>query len=178
MEKLLKETEEKKIHVLYYKVGANMQGLSRIMQQLKNLYGDRIIALPKDITKLEKDALSLQDLLNLRSTINLWIMDKLRAENENQLQPPDQRAGAVMHPNMQRPPVAQNMAPQRPTMQGPNNQVPTQGNGGNGRPYQPQNGPQRPPAPPTSGSNAVKPGVRMAGFVQGIEAPPLNIERK
>jgi hypothetical protein len=147
MEKLLKETEEKKIHVLYYKVGANMQGLSRIMQQLRNLYGDRIIALPKDITKLEKDALSLQDLLTLRSTINLWITEKLRAENESQLQPPDQRAGAVLPPNAGRLPMGQNMAPQRPPMPGPNNQAPMPANGGDGRPYQPQNSPQRPPAP-------------------------------
>jgi hypothetical protein len=173
MEKLLKETEEKKIHVLYYKVGANMQGLSRIMQQLRNLYGDRIIALPKDITKLEKDALSLQDLLTLRSTINLWITEKLRAENENQLQPPDLRAGAVLPPNAGRPPMGQNMAPQRPPMQGPNNQAPRPANGGDGRPYQPQNGPQRPPAPPTSGSNAVKaPPAR--GFIQGINVPLTN----
>ena len=176
MEKLLKETEEKKIHVLYYKVGANMQGLSRIMQQLKNLYGDRIIALPKDVTELDKDALSLQDLLNIRSTINLWITDKLRAENENQLQPPDQRVGAVLPSMAGRPPVGQNMAPQRSPMSGPNNVAAGAGNVGPGRPYQPQNGPKRPPAPPTSGSNAVK--VRSGGFIQGIEPPPLSTERK
>ena len=82
-----------------------------------------------------------------------------------------------MPPQMQRTPVAQNMQPQRPPMQGPNNQVPRQANGGNGRPYQPQNGPQRPPAPPTSGSNAVK--ARPGGFLNpNVEVPPLTTERK
>lgn len=162
MENLLKETEEKKIHVLYYKVGANMQGLSRIMQQLRNLYGNRIIALPKDVIKLEKEALSLQDLLNIRSTINLLIMDKLREENQNMKRPPDMRVGAVLPPNAGRVPPQQ----QRPPMS-------SQGNLRPGGGYQPQGGPQRPPAPPTSGSNAVKlPPAR--GFIQGINVSLTN----
>lgn len=175
MEKLLKETEEKKIHVLYYKLGANPQGLSRTMQQLRNLYGDRIIALPKDIAELKKDDLSIQDLLNIRAAINMLIVDKLNAEN-NSLQPPDMRVGAVLSPTAGRIPQGQNMAPQRPPMPGPSNVAPQQGNMRPGGVYQPQNGPQRPPAPPTSGSNAVKaPPAR--GFIQGINVPLTNDER-
>jgi len=170
MEKILKETEEKKIHVLYYKLGTSPQGLNNSMQQLRKLYGDRIIALPKDITKLEKDALSVQDLLNIRATINMLIMDKLKAENDNQHQPPDMRSGRVLSPMAGRMP---NNPPQRsPNMQ-PNQAAGPQGNNGSGRPYQPQGSPQKPPAPPTSGSNAVRvPPAR--GFIQGINVPLTN----
>jgi len=174
MEKILKETEEKKIHVLYYKLGANMQALNKTMMQLRRLYGDRIIALPQDIAKLENNALSIQDLLNIRMTINMLIMDKLRAENDV-LQPPDMRVGAVMPPNAGRVPQSQNVIPQMTPVAGPSNITVQPGNMRQEGVYQPQNGPQRPPAPPTSGSNATKPAARW--FNQGINLPFTNDER-
>lgn len=151
--------EEKKIHVLYYTIGRNIQGLNQAMQQLKRLYGDRIIALPKDLTNLDFNAISIQDLLNIRTSINLLISERLAAENQNLNRPPDMRAGAVIAPMstaaVQRPPIS------------------SQGNMKPGGGYQPQSGPQRPPAPPTSGSNAVKlPPAR--GFIQGINVPLTN----
>lgn len=166
------DKEEKKIHVLYYKVGSNVQGLSRIMQQLRKLYGNKIIALPKDVTELSRNDLSINDLLSIRTAINLLIMDKLSDENTNPDDVPDMRSGAVMPPMAGRIPPQQNIppkgAPQQNMMQRPGNLRPGGG-------YQPQNGPQRPPDPPTSGSNAVKPPiprVSNSGFIKDRDFVP------
>lgn len=136
------DNQEKNIHVLYYTPGKNIMGLNKAMQSLHKLYGDRVIALPKDITCFDKNSISIQDLLNIRQMINIFIMQRLQNENNNPNIRPDMRVGGVVSPGTIIPQPNMNKAGV----------------------YQPQNGPQRPPAPPTSGSNAAKPIPQKTGF--------------
>lgn len=144
--------DEKNIHVLYYTPGKNIMGLNKAMQSLHKLYGDRVIALPKDITRFDKNSISIQDLLNIRSMINILISQKLQQEIDNPLMRPDMRAGAVVNPN---------------TIVTPQNNMRPGGG------YQPQTGPNRPPSPPTTGSNAVKqtPPQKSGFFAESINVP-------
>jgi hypothetical protein len=140
--------DKKRIHVLYYVPGKNMMGLQRLMSNLRQLWGKNIIALPKDLTKLAQNEMSVNELIGIRNMLNGIIMSHQR------------ELGVIPQP------------PQNVQRQQPNgNMMPGGG-------YQPQNAPQRPPAPPTSGSNAVKPQgaprVTARGFIkEPFEAPPV-----
>lgn len=67
------ENKEPKIHVLYYTPGKNMKGLHQIMSNLQKLWGNHVIALPKDVMKLAKEEMSLNDLINMRNMLNGYI---------------------------------------------------------------------------------------------------------
>ena len=73
------ENREPKIHVVYYTPGKNMQGLNKLMANLQKIWGNHVIALPKDIMRLAKEEMSLRDLINMRNMFNSYIA---RIQNE------------------------------------------------------------------------------------------------
>ncbi len=78
----MENKKEPKIHVLYYTPGKNMKGLHQIMTNLQKLWGSNVIALPKDVMRLAREEMSLQDLINIRNMFNRIIDTKTHEMNQ------------------------------------------------------------------------------------------------